>query len=191
MVWPFDDFLRPFVRMAAYLQGAGYTPTQVMEWAAGSRHAGNLADMREALPEGRRANYLMERIRAADPTLRFSTIWGRAARATWYAGYGRAPTPAEREWAYTRPQEVLGLTFEVTGRGAESGRFRHYTITVNVPWSANLGEVEDFLRNELASGRILTRDFGSEPLRPDSIIFALSSGALLARQQPTATMPGA
>lgn len=186
----YDDQVRKYMQMAAYWINRDMSDAEVMAWAEQSRHYYNLTDMRTALPEAHRALYFAERIREADPTVAFSRLWGLASRATWYAGYHRAPTPAEREWAYSRPGAMLGLAFEVVGRGANTGRFRHFTITVNVPWSANLGSVEDYLKDCLSSGACITGDFGSEPLRVDSIIPTLVGGALIERRGTTTTMPG-
>lgn len=190
MPWPFPDKIRPIVRSLGYYLGLGQTAQEAQVSYLSERHARPFPEVQQALPEALRAQYFAERIRAADPTTTFSRLWGLAARATWYAGYHRAPTAAEREWAYTRPYDVLGMAFEVVGRGARSGRFRHYTVTINVPWSASLGAVEDYIRDCIASGSCLRGDFGSEPLDGPSSVITLSGGVLLERRAVTTTMPG-
>lgn len=190
MAWPFPDFIRPIIRSLNYFLGRGESAQQAYESVLSERHPPPVPEVQQALPEALRSQYFAERIRAADPTTAFSRLWGLAARATWYAGYHRAPTAAERQWAYTRPYDVLGLAFEVVGRGARSGRFRHFTITLNVPWSSSLGAVEDYIRDCVASGSCLTGDMGSEPLDAQSIIATLSGGVLLERRATTTTFAG-
>lgn len=182
MPWPFAEEMRPYLRMASYWLGRGWDHEQIMQWAAESRHHYNLELMSAAIPEAARANYFRARIEAADPNMRLSQLWGLASRATWYAGYGRAPTAAEREWAYSRPQEMLGLMFEVVGRGARSGRYQHYTIVINTTWNQSVADVMERVRDAITSGDIITGDLGSEPLRADGLTISLAGGALLERQ---------
>lgn len=192
MAWPFTERIRPYIRMATYFLREGWTDEQIMQWAQDSPAHYNLNRMAESLPEARRAVYFAGRVEqrlaqvaAGGNDMRLSQLWGLSARSAWYAGYGRAPTQAEREWAYTRPQGVVGLTLEVTGRGAQSGRFQHYTITLNASWDTHVGALMDMVRQDLASGAILTGDMGSEPLDLNSINIAIGGGALLERQEPT------
>lgn len=191
MAWPFSDRLRPYVRTATWFLREGWTDEQILEWARESRASYNLDFMREALPEARRAVYfagrieqVAERVAAGGRDMRLSQLWGLSARSAWYAGYGRAPSDAEREWSYSRPQRMMGLALEVVGRGAHTGRIQHYTITVNADWSATVGSIMEYVRDCVSSGSCLSGDLGSEPLDASSITIHLGQGALVERQEP-------
>jgi hypothetical protein len=181
MVWPLDENLRPYIRMASYWLHQGRTPEEIMQWASSSRHMYNLEFMQAAIPEAARANYFAARARSGDPNMRLSQLWGLSARAAWYAGYGRAPTAEERQWAYSRPQEMLGLMFEVHGRGARTGRFQHYTVVLNASWGTSLADAIQRVEDSIISGDIITGDLGSEPLQAGGLTVSLIGGALLER----------
>lgn len=189
MAWPFNFSIRPYIRMAGYWLGIGSTVDQILDWATGSRDYYDLNYMREAIPEAKRADYFAARIATANVDMPLSQLWGLSARGAWYAGYGRAPTAAERGWAYSRPEGMLGLALEVKGLGLHSGTPRVYTITANVPWSATFGAIEGYIQQCIADGSCITGDMGSEPLDTDTIEILIQGGALLQRQSPTVTMP--
>ena len=174
--------------MAAYWIGQGMTEQQIVDWAASSPHGYNLSLMREAIPEARRALYFADVIRSDTSGRSFAQLWYYNRGRTFQAGYGRTPTAAERGWAYQRPGDMLGLMFQVSGRSYRSGLPQRYTVTVNVPWTANMGDVEDWIRNQIANGSILTGDMGSEPIDISTLVVSLVGGALVERQSPTATM---
>lgn len=189
MTWPLNESIRPYIRMATYWIDQGYSAHQVMEWAAESRHHYNLDYMAQAIPEARRAIYFRERILETSADIPLSKAWGWYARGAWYAGYGRAPTEAEREWAYTRPGTQLGLFIEVSGTGAMTGAPRSFRLSINVPWTATRREIQAFLRAQLREGGAMARRLGYEPLSGGRITFQYLGGALLDRQLPSLTMP--
>jgi hypothetical protein len=176
------------MRMAAYWLGFGRTYEQIMEWAAGSRHHYELGLMAQAIPEAGRAVYFAEQIRVNDPAVPFSRLWGWYTRGAWYAGYGRAPTAEERAWAYQRPAPDIGLALEVTGQIAATGVPKRYSITVNVPWTWSLGQVEQAVIDWFAGGGLPIGESVSYRLEPGTIGITLAGGALIARQSPTLTL---
>lgn len=183
-----NESIRPYMRMAAYWLGRGWTPEQIVDWARTSPHYYNVSYMEQAIPEAARSVYFAARIRAADPNTRMSQLWGYYARGAWYAGYGRAPTAAEREWSFQRPNDYIGLMFEVRGRTVSGRAARTYTITANVRWDATLWDVSTYIRSCIASGSCITGSEGSEPLDASTVSVALIGGALIERQSPTLTV---
>lgn len=188
MTWPLDSSIRPYIRIASYWLGEGWDAQQIINWARESRHFYNLASMEEALHEAMRANYFAEFIRDRGTDTPFGTLWFAAARGAWYAGYGARPTTEQQAWAYTRPQDQLGLMIEVTGRGARTGEEHRYTITVNASWNSTMRDVLDYVRDCVANGSCITGELGSEPLDEGSIEVGMIGGALVARQAPTLTV---
>ena len=185
MAWPFPDFLRPLMRMASYWLDRDWSFQQIVDWAAGKNWEGHGADMAEAVPEAARANYFRDQIQTRDPTTPFSTLWGWFAKGAWYAGYGHAPSPEQRQWAYQRPDDSIGLMIEVRGQTASGGQPRRFTVTVNAPWSMSLAEVEAAVREQLTGGTIDDVIEEYDALDPGTIQLELAGGALIARQQPT------
>lgn len=183
-----NQSIRPYMRMAAYWLGRGWTPEQILDWTRTDRHFYNTAYMEQAIPEAARSVYFASRIREADPNTRLSTLWGWYARGAWYAGYGRAPSAEERQWAYRRPADYIGMMFEVQGRTASGRQSIRYTVTANVRWDQTLWDAMLQVRDLLAQGVGITGEFGSEQLDFNSVTVSLIGGALIQRQTPTFTI---
>lgn len=189
MPWPFPDFIRPYMRMASYWLDLGWIGQQILDWARGSRHYYDLTSMEQAIPEAARANYFRNFILGHDPNTSFLRQWGWASRGAWYAGYGRAPTTAELAYAYQRPSDTIGLAFQVRGHTLHTRAERVFSVTVNAPWTSNLWDVSNFLRDQIAAGAGMIGDTDYDPLDPASVTIALVGGALVGRQEPTFTIP--
>lgn len=189
MAWPFAGDVRAYMRLAARWLQQGWTALQILTHAGQSRHGYVMQDLQEAIPEAERSLYFANFLRTHSAQQTFGRSWFAAARGAWYAGYGRAPSTAERQWSYTRPQGQLGLMYEVQGRTVTRNMPVRYTITVNANWSdtpqAVTQEVFDYVTGALPFVPMLGTDY----LDPATVQINLLGGALIARQRPTLTMP--
>lgn len=185
MPWPFPEELRPYIRMAAVKLAAGFTEPEVVAWMAGTAAFSNAAMVERALPEAQRSLYFANRIASDTKDLRLSQLWGLSARAAWYAGYHRAPTAAERAWAFQRPGDMVGMTLRVSGRGLRTGAAQDYTVTLNAPWGARLSDISEEARDFVGSFANIIGIEGSEPIDPATLVMEIEGGALLPRQVPS------
>lgn len=188
MAWPFSWFLRPIVRSIAYFMGRGQTPEEIAPRLEAPPHYFAAADVAAAVPEAERAMYFADFLRARPGAASFGAAWFAAARGAWYAAYGRAPTAAEAEWAFTRPQGQLGLYVLVSGMGAWSGETQTRTIKVNAGWNSSWADVEAAVRDAVTTMQIHLLRNTSEPFVPDSISVEIERGALLEFVDPLLTV---
>jgi hypothetical protein len=187
-MWPFPDNIRDYMRMASYWSGLGWSVQQILDWARGSRHNYNMVDMEMAAPEGARATYFANFVRNHDWHTPLSTLWGWAARGAWYAGYGRAPTAAELEWAYQHGPGSAGLFLVIEGRTVNTRQSRRYTITANVPWGSNFWDIGVEVRRMVAEGELFAEGGDTDALDPTTVSVQLGGGVLIQRQTPTITL---
>jgi hypothetical protein len=187
MSWVYDYLIRPIISTAAWFLGSGYSRSETQERLEAPPHLVAPQDATIAIAEAERARYFAEFIRQRPGGGSFGKEWFAAARGAWYAGYGRAPTPEERPWAFTRPQGMLGLMVRVTGMGEWSREQKSRTVTINAPWSATWSDVVSYVEDMFATGGIHLLVESSEPM--DVVSVELVGGALLERQDPTFTLP--
>lgn len=184
MAWPFPMFLRPIVRYVFSMIGLDYPEPEIIERAQLHPHYWAQADVEAAAQEAGRATYFLDFLRARPGAASFGSVWFAAARGAWYAGYGRAPSASEREWAYTRPQGQLGLYVRAHGETMYSHRAVDRDIKVNANWNSSWSDVEAEVRALVTSNRISFLIAESEPIDPDSLTLTLERGALLAFVDP-------
>lgn len=196
MAWELPLFLRPIMRSLSYYLDLGQSAAQALQSYLSERFHRPVEEARQALPEAVRATSFAEYVRALgeSSTLRssrtFGQQWFASARGLWYSAYGRAPTATERPWAYTRPNQYLGLAVEVTGRGERTNLPRRFMVTVNVPWNVTYAQMEEYIREQLISGNVPWSINEYESIQPTTMSLAVIGGALVQRQAATYTMPG-
>lgn len=181
-------FLRPIVRLAARFLGLGYTEEQTEERLEAPPHYFAAGDVASATPEAARSLYFADFLRERPGAASFGAAWFAGARGAWYAAYGRAPTTAEREWAFTRPQGALGLYVLVSGTGQWSGETQRRTIKVNAGWNQAWTDVEAAVRAAVTTMEIHLLRNTSEPFVADSITVEIERGALLEFVDPLLTV---
>lgn len=179
MAWPFPPFLRPIVRYFYSMIGLDYPEPEIRERAQLHPNYWSEIDVAQAAPEAARAVYFLNFLRARPGAASFGSAWFASARGAWYAGYGRAPTEEEREWAYTRPQGQLGLYVRAHGETLYSHRQVDRDIKVNASWDSSWSTVEEAVRALVTTNQISFMIAESEPIDPDSLTLTLERGALL------------
>jgi hypothetical protein len=189
MAWPFPHHWRDIVRAAAYWLQEGLSAAATVLRMQTRPYTYTPAEAEESTEEAERALYFAQRLRDAPPSRTFGRTWFGSARGAWYAAYGRAPTMPEADWAFTRPEGMLGVYVRVTGRGAWSGRYTSRTVKVNVGWGRTWEEVQARVRALMVSREIDILRHGSEPVFPAGIEMSIERGALLEFDQPTVTLP--
>jgi hypothetical protein len=188
MAWPFSWIIRPLLRTAARWLGMGYSEANIEERLQGHPHYIAAEEAQQATQEARRSIAFREFLESRETARTFGQNWFAAARGVWYAGYGRPPTPEEAQWAYTRPQGMLGLMVRVTGTGAWSGEQQSRSIPVNASWGSTWADVEERVLAAVTSMEITILRGSSEPFLVEGISMEPIGGALLERQSPLLTV---
>ena len=189
MAWPFARDVRAYMRLIFRWLDQGKTREWIRDWFRTSPHGYDVAASEKAVPEEQRARYFAEQLREAPSTRTFGQSWFIHSRATFRQAYGRLATAEERYWAYSQPEQRLGLMLAVSGLGLYTGQPRNYTIPVNVSWQANMDQLEAYIREQVSSAQFILFRMGTEPLDPDSVEIDIIGGALVARQPPVLEMP--
>jgi len=188
MSWPFPNYYRPLMRSILWYRNyKGYSDSEIVTTLTAPPHRHPLSDVEGAFPEAMRAQYFGDSLRAAQSGQTFGEVWESCKESCFERAYGRAPSAREMDWAYTRPSASLGLMYEITVPGVEGYRM---TPTVNVPWDAQLGQVQAMIEGWFLTGL-------QRPPPPNTVGTVINEGvkpnvrivggALVERVEPTLT----